>query len=227
MFKKYLALVLLFSSPALLAQNIHDELAEKLCECTEEQNSADTATVLKCWKGIEQEYQEEIRAFQNEKGNENMDIESFREFVIVRFIKNCSFAYQELRDSIIAGLPSYTRDPKVECEIIENGKFYYISVDQEGKLSDTTWVKIAGSSYTEYMMGYNTYSQLSIEWHDPCHFTLTFIKSNDPFKGKLSKPGDEWHYEIIRNDPKSLVLEMIWNNDPYHIEFIRTDTFLK
>jgi hypothetical protein len=86
-----------------------------------------------------------------------------------------------------------TRLTDIQCqEFIKYKQLYYIE-----PTLDTTYVTIENDIWTERLKRGQYESRLSMKWTTGCDFTLTFIESNDPVKGKLSKKGDKYTYRIL------------------------------
>ncbi len=138
-----------------------------------------------------------------------------------KLAKNCPYALNLIHDSISEKMPMYEPDSIVNCENLKTGEYYYLTPNSNNQYVDTTFVSISEDGYLERMKGGRTYSRLSLEWRKDCKFRVTFIESNDPLKKGLSKPGDKYDYEIIKETPTSIVVRSFWNKEEYHVEFVK------
>ncbi len=98
---------------------------------------------------------------------------------------------------ILSGQPYYEKDKKVDCESIQNGKYFYLEPNEHDVL-DTIFVNIEGAKYMETMEGGKYFSECKVAWNSKCTMELTSVETNHPVKMEFSEPGQKFNYELIQ-----------------------------
>lgn len=125
--------------------------------------------------------------------------EYFLEDMNVRLQKDCK-AYKALLDSLNkdedwtkADTGTASSLSALECtEFAKYRELFYVEPTH-----DTTYVRIENGVWNESLKGGKYFSKLGFSWTGDCEFSLSFIQSNDPNKGKLSRKGERYKYRIL------------------------------
>lgn len=221
--KKTILLVILLSSlnQFCFGQDLYDKLARKMCKCLENQDDLSQDAFSVCLEGVLTEYLSEILEFHGLSSFAEFDAAEFAMKLNGKLVKRCDFVIERYMKSIEQYQPKFVPDPNPQCADIHVGDYFYVLVNPETEIPDTTYVTFTDNEYYERMNNGKTYSRLSLTWVSDCRFKLNFIESNDPFKKNLSKPGDVYQYDIRKVTEHSFVAQIKYDGPESFIEFER------
>ena len=223
----FIFLCLISSIQILLAQDIYDKLAKKLCKCMEKEQIKTSDEMPVCFETILLDNISAILKYHDAKSMREVKGEEVSNNLMAKLMKDCAYmkALQEESEKFTAvdktEMPKYEADSILDCKGIQMGEYYYLTLNAQGELRDTTFVTFTENEYFERMKGGRTYSRLKLRWDTDCIFSLKFVESNDPVKNSISKPGDTYEYELIKNNDYSMVAKMYWLEKEYQVEFIK------
>ena len=220
MSKTLLSILLVTISQLSFSQDVYNKMARKLCKCLEREKVDNIDGVTACMEPIMFDNISEIIDYHEVSSITEIDGNEVGQILMARLAKDCFYARTLSTNSINSDLPNYTPDKNISCQDLQIGNYYYLTPDQNGRLRDTTFVTFTKSEYFERMNRGRTYSRLALEWETDCSFVLKFIESNDPFKNNYSKPGDTYHYEIIKKKENSIILKTSFDNQEVQFECV-------
>ncbi|MEO1485223.1 MAG: hypothetical protein AAFU57_05730 [Bacteroidota bacterium] len=165
---------------------------------------------------------EEIKKHYQVASLNDIDAEALGSRVAAQLLKHCDYAIKVLSKEEKQEKSTVSKQANLTCEDLRSGDFYYLNEIPNQQVPDTTHVTISDDMFLERMKGGRTFSLLNIKWTDACNFVLVFKESNDPLKKELSKPGDEYFYEVMTNSPESFVIKLFWKKEEFQIELFKS-----
>ncbi|MEM6894773.1 MAG: hypothetical protein AAF554_13860 [Bacteroidota bacterium] len=203
-------------------QDFYEKLSKKLCSCLEREKIETADQMPLCYEQILFGNMEEIKKHYQVASLNDIDAEALGSKVAAQLLKHCDYALKVLAKEEKQEKKTVTKQANLTCKDLRSGDFYYLNEISNQQVPDTTHVTISGNMFLERMKGGRTFSLLNIEWTDDCNFVLVFKESNDPLKEELSKPGDEYVYEVMTNGPESFVLKLFWKKEEFQIEVFKS-----
>ncbi|MFY0598108.1 MAG: hypothetical protein JXR03_00455 [Cyclobacteriaceae bacterium] len=137
------------------------------------------------------------------KFNENSK-QKLRTSIYIRLQHNCK-AFLDLLNrnyAIHEDWQSLSKKPKSkisakDCKkFAKNENFWYFESNGDKvrlEIKDGIWI----DNFKD-----GTYSKLNFFWIDQSNFEIEFIESNNSSRKNFSKPGDRYHYELIKKNRK-------------------------
>ena len=182
------------------SQNTVDSLVNEIClTITNDQNPNDS---IRLFSG----YVSHILA--HVENNPDDNVEDFWNSIFLRLQVKCkefinlSIRLNKHNDNwiFVSEMPA-TSLSEFDCsEFYQIKKYKYIE-----PTGDTTSLKV-NKRYWKDMLSDGTYSKLKLTKKTECDFDLTFIKSNNQIKNKLSIPGDKYRYRLIERNENYFLL---------------------
>ena len=210
-------------SQITFGQDVYDKIARKLCKCLEKEEVTDMKNDHECLERILFDNMNDLIEYHELESISDFNPTEFSGALIGRMAKDCVYLLNLYGDSIKKTNPQFTPDVAPECVDIHVGEFYYVQINPETKISDTTYATFTETEYFERMNEGKTYSRLSLSWLSDCKFELNFIESNDPFKKSLSKPGDTYNYEIKKVTKNGFIAQFFWEGPEVFLEYKRLE----
>lgn len=188
------------------AENIYDEMTNKICKCIEENKADSSAAIQPC---MVEQFAKNIKPVMEIQGAETFNDVNHRltaEVIAGKLMADCPAFIAMIPDSV-AGMNELEADSNVNCAGIQTGEFYQLKQNRSGSSSDTMYMTITDSLYIERSHGGRHYEISKIIWKDDCNFSLQFIESNSALHNARQQAGHIDDYSIINNEVDFMVLE--------------------
>ncbi|WP_347922024.1 hypothetical protein [Pontimicrobium sp. SW4] len=204
-------------------QTVYDDISKEICDCAESKQ-------IKSYKEIESCMQSAL--FKNINAllvAEKVELitelnEDVFDKIGVHFTKNCEYALELVEDTVKEKIPETKEPNALECNDLTKGNYYYVhEIELDEVVVDTTYVSISDRFFVETMNNGKSYSLLEFQRKGDCNFDLTFVESNDEFKGQISNKGDIFNYEIVSSTPNSFFIKTTYQGKIFHFELIKAN----
>lgn len=216
-----IAILLLFASHQLTAQDLMDKLARQLCKCVEKQQVKSLPEMEACFEDLLINNYNDLKKYYKAETLDDIDLEDFGITIGAKVIKDCPYIIESLASEGSKYEVTQTKASNLNCDDLRKGEFYYLTERPETTVKDTTFVTITDTMFLERMNQGRTYSLLTIEWKEDCKFDLTYKESNDPFKKGFSSKGDVYKYDILTNGANSVFIRAFWMGQSMQFELFK------